>query len=105
MRDLANIFDSLRRAQAELEDTVARIIEADPSDQMNLARLQELAARNAESARLIAVVVAAQSSDAQQSQMLSELQGLATSFEKTEAALAARLGVSGPDRTQTGEPI
>ena len=91
-QDLAEMLAALRRARQDLDDSLSRLLDADPPDVQSLAQLQELAGRNAQSARLLQVILQGQvPDDLLLALSRGELEGSVAYFEEVAAGLAARL--------------
>ena len=91
-QDLTEMLDALRRAKQDLDDSLSPFLDAEPPDVPSLARLQELAGRNAQSARFLQTILQGQVVDDLLLALLrGELEGRAAYFEDVAAGLAARL--------------
>ena len=91
-QDLTEMLDALRRARQDLDNSLSPFLDAEPPDVLSLARLQELAERNAQSARLLQTILQGQVADDLLLALLrAELEGSVAYFEEVAAGLAARI--------------
>ena len=86
------MLEALRRAKQDLDDSLSLFLDAVPPDVSSLARLQELADRNAQSAKLLGLILQGQALDTVlQAILRNELEGAMAYFESVAAGLEARI--------------
>ena len=95
-QDLTEMLDALRRAKQDLDDSFSPFLDAEPPDVPSLARLQELAERNAQSAKLLGLILQGQALDTVLQGILPRgHEGAMAYFEGVAAGLEARIHQAG----------
>ena len=95
-QDITEMLAELGRAGQDLEATLSPFLDTDRPSIPSLARLQEIADRNAQSAKLIQLILQGQAWDEVVLALLrGELEGAVAYFEDVAAVLAARIKQAG----------
>ena len=97
-QDITEMLAELRRARQDLEASLSPFLDTDRPGIPSLTRLQEIADRNAQSAKLIQLILQGQAWDEVVLALLrGELEGAVAYFEDVAAGLAARIEQAGRD--------